>query len=159
MTDDQGGESACMAEVFEEQSESPGDQTLAQLVRDLADAVIIADPEGTIVFWNDAATKLFGWTALEAAGKTLQLIVPERLWSRHSTGYARVMETGHTEYGDRLLQVPAVHRDGHTFSIAFTVSLLHAGGTQRPSGIAAVLRDDTANFETRRALRAATSPS
>jgi hypothetical protein len=34
---------------------------------------------------------------------------------------------------------------------------LHAGGTQVPSGIAAVIRDDTANFETRRALRTATS--
>jgi PAS domain S-box-containing protein len=159
MTDDGGGESACFAHLFEEAADSPTDQTLAQLVRDLADAVVICDREGTIVFWNDAATTLFGWSALEAAGKTLQLIVPERLWPRHATGYARVMETGHTEYGNRLLEVPAVHRDGHVFSIAFTVSLLHAGGQQLPSGIAAVIRDDTAGFDARRALRTAKTAS
>jgi len=133
----------------------PTDGVLAQLLRDLADAVIVCDRDGTIVFWNDAATTLFGWTASEAVGRTLELIVPERLWQRHSSGYARVMESGHTEYGGRLLEVPAMHRDGRTFSIAFTVSLLHADGGPLPSGIAAVLRDDTAGFEARRALRKA----
>jgi PAS domain S-box-containing protein len=154
MTDD-GGESPCFAHLLEGQVESLSDHTLAQLLRDLADAVVICNSDGTIVFWNDAATKLFGWSASEAVGNTLRLIVPERLWLRHSTGYARVMETGHTDYGDRLLEVPAVHRDGHTFSIAFTVSLLHAVDQRLPSGIAAVIRDDTAGFEARRALRKA----
>ena len=96
---------------------------------------------------------------MEAGGKTLQLIVPERQWNRHAEGYARVMETGHTDYGGRLLEVPAKHRDGHMFSIAFTVSLLHEGGQRLPTGIAAVIRDDTANFDTRRALRKATAAS
>jgi PAS domain S-box-containing protein len=154
MTDD-GGESPCSAHLFEGQVDWLSEQTLAQLLRDLADAVVICDSDGIIVLWNDAATKLFGWSASEAVGNTLKLIVPERLWLRHSTGYARVMETGHTDYGDRLLEVPAVHRDGHTFSIAFTVSLLRAAGQRLPSGIAAVIRDDTAGFEARRALRKA----
>jgi PAS domain S-box-containing protein len=156
---DEGGESPCCAHLFESQMESLSDHTLAQLLRDLADAVVICDSDGTIVFWNDAATKLFGWSASEAVGNTLKLIVPERLWLRHSTGYARVMETGHTDYGDRLLEVPAVHRDGHTFSIAFTVSLLHAVDQRLPSGIAAVIRDDTAGFDARRALRKAHAQS
>lgn len=154
MTDAGGGEAACSAHLFEG-GDSPSDEALAQLVRDLADAVVICDREGTIVFWNAAATALFGWSALEAGGKTLELIVPERLWKRHSIGFTGVMETGETQYGNRLLQVPAVHRDGHTFSIAFTVSLLHEGGQRLPSGIAAVIRDDTAAFEMRRAHRAA----
>jgi PAS domain S-box-containing protein len=155
MTDVAGGESACSAHVFEGRGDAPSEQTLAQLLRDLADAVVIADREGAIVFWNEAATTLFGWSALEAAGKTLELIVPARLWARHSAGYERVMDTGHTDYGNRLLEVPAVHRDGHEFSIAFTVSLLHEGGQRLPSGIAAVIRDDTANWQARRAARKA----
>jgi hypothetical protein len=63
------------------------------------------------------------------------------------------METGHTEYGTRLLEVPAVHRDGHTLSIAFTVTLLTREGEQRPDAIAAVLRDDTARRQELLALR------
>jgi PAS domain S-box-containing protein len=117
---------------------------VAQLARDLADAVIVADPEGTIVFWNAAATNLFGWSEEEAIGSSLDLIIPERLRGRHWRGYRRVMETGRTAYGSRLLEVPAVHRDGHTLSIAFTVTLLMRQGEQRPDAIAAVLRDDTA---------------
>ena len=155
MSVDEGGESACFTHLFE--GDELDDATMAQLFRDLADAVVIADREGRIVFWNDAATALFGWSALEAGGKTLELIVPTRLWKRHDTGYTRVMETGHTEYGHRLLEVPAVHRDGHAISIAFTVTMLHQGGQQLPTGIAAVIRDDTANWRARRA--AVASPS
>lgn len=140
--DEQGGEPACSAHLFDESVE-PDDGTLGQLVRDLADAVVVCDRDGVIVFWNRAATTLFGWSALEAAGKSLELIVPPRLWDRHQRGYERVMQTGHTEYVGRMLEVPALHRDGHTFSIAFTVTLMRRAGQRTPSGIAAVIRDDT----------------
>jgi PAS domain S-box-containing protein len=133
------------------------DGALAQLVRVLADAVVIADPHGAIILWNDAAAMLFGWTAAEVTGKTLDLIIPERLRARHWDGYRRVMETGHTEYGTRLLEVPALHRDGHTFSIAFTVTLLTHPGEQRPDAIVAVIRDDTARYEERRRSREGSS--
>jgi PAS domain S-box-containing protein len=129
------------------------DPAAAQLMRDLADAVVVADPVGTIVFWNLAATRLFGWSDAEAVGSSLDLIIPERLRARHWEGYQRVMETGHTDYGSRLLEVPALHRDGHTLSIAFTVTLLVRPGELRPDAIAAVLRDDTARRGELRALR------
>jgi PAS domain S-box-containing protein len=155
--DDIGGESACLANEFEQPPSEPDDRQLAQLLRDTGDAVVICDRYGTIVFWNAAATALFGWTALEAAGNTLQLIVPDRLWDRHERGFTTVMETGYTTYGNRLLQVPAKHRDGHSISIAFTVTLLHHAGQRRPSGIAAIIRDDTERWNAVRALRSAGS--
>lgn len=127
--------------------------SLAALVHELADAVIVADPEGAIVFWNAAATRLFGWPPEEALGQTLDLIIPERLRDRHWAGYRGTMASGHTVYGDRLLEVPALHRDGRRLSIAFTVTLLREHGESRPSGIAAVLRDDTERWEDRRQLR------
>ena len=128
------------------------DPRLAQLVRELADAVVIADRDGVIIFWNQAATRLFGWSVAEATGQSLDLIIPERLQDRHWAGYVRVMKSGHTDYGTRLLEVPAQHRDGRTLSVAFTVTLLFEAGT-RPIGIAAVLRDDTERWHERRQLR------
>jgi hypothetical protein len=83
----------------------------------------------------------------------MDLIIPERLRGRHWDGYRRVMESGHTEYADRLLEVPALRRDGRPLSVAFTVSLMLRPGEDRPEGIAAVLRDDTERFEERRRLR------
>ena len=130
------------------------DVLLAELVRGLADAVVIADGEGTITFWNDAAHRLFGWSASEAVGRTLDLIIPERLRARHWAGYVQTMATGRTRYGDRLLEVPAPHRDGRPLSIAFTVTLLREADSGPPTAIAAVLRDDTERWQERRQLRA-----
>jgi len=131
----------------------PGSAELARLWDDLADAVIIADPAGEIVLWNRAAERLFGWPAPEAIGQTLDLIIPERLRDRHWTGYQQVMETGQTSYGDRLLEVPAVHRDGRTLSVAFTVTLMTRPDNTIAS-IVAVLRDETARWNERRDLLA-----
>jgi PAS domain S-box-containing protein len=129
------------------------DETLAALLRGLADAVVVADPEGTIVFWNEAATRVFGWPADHAIGQSLDLIIPERFRARHWDGYEKVMATGVTSYGDRLLEVPALRRDGEPLSIAFTVTLLH-GGNGEVTGIAAVVRDDTTRWNERREQRA-----
>jgi PAS domain S-box-containing protein len=129
------------------------DATLAQLVRTLADAVLVADADGTIVFWNAGAARLFGWQADEAIGQSLDLVVPERLRSRHWTGWHEVVASGETSYGERLLEVPALHRDGRQLSIAFTVSLVTDPGDGRVTAIAAVLRDDTERWQQRREQR------
>jgi PAS domain-containing protein len=73
---DEGGDPPCWAHIYN--TEDPGslvdDAALAQLVRDLADAVIICDPDGTIRFWNTAATHMFGWTADQATGTSLEWV-------------------------------------------------------------------------------------
>jgi PAS domain S-box-containing protein len=128
------------------------DRVLAELVNDLADAVIIADTTGTICFWNPAAERVFGWSADEAIGAPLDLIIPERQRGRHWDGYARVMSTGETKYGADVLRVPSLHADGERHSIAFTVSLLKdADGTV--AGISAVVRDETQRWNEEQELR------
>jgi PAS domain S-box-containing protein len=150
---DEGGEAPCFAHLSDEPLDVT-DELLGRLARALADAVVIADRDGTITFWNDAASRLFGWPAEEAIGNGLDLIIPERLRARHWAGYRETMATGHTSYGDRLLEVPALHREGRTLSIAFTVTLLRQPGFDQPHAIAAVLRDDTERWQERRRLRA-----
>lgn len=129
------------------------DSTFRTLAEGLADAVVIADTAGTIVFWNTAAERIFGWTAEEAVGGSLDLIIPDRQRTAHWEGYERVMATAETRYGAELLRVPSLHADGERRSIAFTVTLLiDAAGAV--SGIAAVIRDETQRWADERALRA-----
>jgi PAS domain S-box-containing protein len=149
---DDAGDPACWAHLLTPE-DGPDDAMLARLVRRLADAVIVCEPSGRIVLWNDAATALFGFTVEDAIGASLDLIIPEKQRPRHWEGWRRVMQTGETQYGDRLLEVPAMHKDGHRFSIAFTVTLLTLPGESHPVGIAAVVRDDTARRDERRRLQ------
>jgi len=125
---------------------------LESLVRASGDAIIVADPDGTIRFWNPAAERIFGFTADEAIGGSLDLIVPEPFRDRHWAGYREVMRTGQTRYGADVLRVPALRKDGRPLSIAFTVALLHGSDGQVRS-IAAIVRDETARWEEERALR------
>ena len=122
-----------------------------QLVETLGDAVVVADASGAITLWNAAAERLFGFTHAEALGNSLDLIVPERLRERHWAGFRKTMASGETRYARDVLRVPAVHKDGRTLSIAFTVALLN--GPQRTlTGIVAVIRDETQSFTEKRAL-------
>jgi PAS domain S-box-containing protein len=59
-----------------------------------SDAIIAADREGIIHFWNSGAGRLFGYSPDEAISRSLDFIIPERLRQRHWDGYRRVMETG-----------------------------------------------------------------
>ena len=132
--------------------ELPGDFP-DRLVRDCPDAIIYADAQGVIRFWNAAATRIFGYGESEALGGSLDLIIPERLRDRHWQGYEHVMKGGKSRYGEGdLLAVPALHKDERQISVEFTILPLHDNaGTIL--GIAAFLRDVTARFEEVRGLR------
>lgn len=114
--------------------------------------MVVADAQERIILWNPAATRLFGYSAEEALGQTLDLIVPERQRHLHHEGYKKSMETGSTRYGASLLKVPALHKDGRTLSIAFTVGMLF-DDQQQASGVVAVIRDETERFAQERALK------
>jgi len=106
----------------------------------------------TILFWNHAAERIFGHSEREALGHSLDLIIPERFRIRHWEGYRTVMQTGQTRYGTEVLRVPALHKDGRTLSIAFSVALLHSPNRQIQA-IAAIIRDETDRWQQERALR------
>ena len=134
------------------QTSSPID--FEQLVAVIGDAVVISDASGAITLWNPAAERMFGFTQEEALGNSLDLIIPERLRGRHWSGYEKTMATGETRYGHDVLRVPAVHKDGRSLSIAFTVALLHSARPERSvTGIVAVIRDETSRFTEERNLR------
>jgi hypothetical protein len=62
------------------------------------------------------------------------------------------MQTGTTQYGDKLLTVPAIHKSGRPLSIAFTVSVI-IDPDGKVVGVAAIIRDDTSRFNEQRMLR------
>jgi PAS domain S-box-containing protein len=117
------------------------------------DAVVVADRDGVIRHWNAAAERLFGHAADDVLGRSLDVIVPERLRTRHWAGWHEVVRTGATRYGDEVLKVPSQHADGRPLSLEFRVVLVRdADGAV--AGVAAFLRDVTATWQELRTLRA-----
>lgn len=117
------------------------------------DAIIAADREGIIRFWNAGAERIFGHPAPQAIGQSLDLIIPERLRARHWSGWQRVMAGGESRYGPgEVLAVPGIGPDGRPLSVEFTLHPL-LGPDGEILGLAATVRDVTTRFEELRALR------
>lgn len=92
------------------------------IAREAADAIVYADAEGAIRFWNAGAERIFGYPAAEAIGRSLDLIIPEKLRARHWDGFRQVMRSGQSRYGaGDLLAVPAQRKDGARISVEFTI--------------------------------------
>jgi PAS domain S-box-containing protein len=129
------------------------EQLAAQIVEGAADAVLFTDREGIIRLWNTGAERIFGWTAAEAVGRSMDLIIPERLRPRHWERWDHVMQTGETRYATETLAVPALRKDGAAISIEFTIQLLR-DAVGAIAGPVAIIRDVTARFRREKELRA-----
>jgi PAS domain S-box-containing protein len=123
------------------------------LLQSASDAIVATDREGHITFWNPGAERIFGFTAAEAAGQSLDIIIPENLRARHWEGFRHAMATGTSRYGHGdLLSVPALTKDARRISVEFTIVMLR-NGPGDVAGTVAVMRDVTRRFEEVRELR------
>lgn len=108
-----------------------------------SEAIIAADRDGIIRFWNPGAERIFGHAAAEVSGQSLDLIIPEHLRNRHWDGYRNTIATGKSRYGEGdVLSVPALHKNGATISIEFTIVPLR-DSSSRITAIVAIIRDVT----------------
>ena len=123
-----------------------------QIIEGAQDAIVFADPDGIIRLWNSGAEAIFGYSAEEALGQTLDLIVPEKMRERHWEGYRKVMETGVTKYGSDVLAVPALKNDNSRLSVEFTIVLLK-DDNGKPQGTAAIMRDMTERWQKEKELK------
>jgi PAS domain S-box-containing protein len=116
-------------------------------------AILFADREGRIRLWNAGAEAMFGYTAGESLGQSLDLIIPERQRTRHWEGWEKVMATGVTQYGRDVLAVPATRKDGSRISIEFNILLVRTG-TGEILGAAALIQDVTARWQREKEMKA-----
>ena len=125
---------------------------LQQTLDESQDAILIADREGIIRYWNAGAERILGYSANEAVGQSLDLFIPEKLRGRHWEGYHRVMASGETKYKTGLLSSPGIRKDGSQVSLEFSMVLLHdANGTMQ--GCASIMRDVTERWMKEKELK------
>ena len=119
---------------------------LATLLHEQApDAVIFAGSDGVIQAWNPAATAMFGFSAEEAMGQSLDLIIPERFRDAHWKGFDHALEVGETKYSGKALPTRSAHKDGTTIYVELTFAIIKdASGSV--IGALAHARDITERF-------------
>jgi PAS domain S-box-containing protein len=129
-------------EATNRQAGSANQTVVEQVVGAAPDAVIVVDGKGVVVHWNGGAQRIFGFSAAEALGQNLDLIIPERLRERHWTAFHEATSTGTSRYGPGdLLAVPAVTKDGARISVEFSVAFVRQDGVVTHVG--AIMRDVT----------------
>ncbi len=110
---------------------------LAAIVESSADAIIGMTPEGLITSWNPGAEKLYGYTAAEATGQNVGLLVPPYLQAEDEV-LAAVLNGGQA----RSFETDRMRKDGSVVPVSLTVSPIH--GEQGVIGIATIGQDITA---------------
>jgi PAS domain S-box-containing protein len=111
------------------------------IIERIADAVIYVDDTGTIVRWNRAAAALFGYSAAEALGQKLDLIIPTHLRAAHWRGFEGAMTTGVMKLQGRPTLTRATHRSGRKLYVEMTFGLLRKRAGDATCGAVAVARD------------------
>ncbi len=95
------------------------------------DAVVQMDFDGYITGWNQQAEKIFGWSAEEILDQTIeQTIIPERYRDAHNKGMKKFLKSGETSVMNTLIEIHALHRDGHEFPVEISVSVIDSADLQ-----------------------------
>lgn len=122
------------------------------IVEQTPDAVIFADCDGMIRVWNRGAETVFGFSAAEVIGGSLDVIVPERFRRAHWEGFHQAIERGHTQHGGQVRTTRSIHKLGHTLYVDLSFGLVKSSAGA-VIGSVAVGRDCSARYLADKALR------
>ena len=113
------------------------------VIENAPDAVVSMDADGIITAWNPSCERVFGWFREEVVGRDLgDTIIPHRFREAHKAGFSRFLREGSGRIVGQVVEVSALHRDGHEFPVELSIgaSALLKGGEY---AFTAFLRDIT----------------
>jgi PAS domain S-box-containing protein len=150
---DESGAPAGVVLVFRDVTERRRDEEvrarLAAIVESSQDAILSKTLDGVIRTWNAGAERLFGYTAEEAVGRPITLIIPQERLDEERDILARIARGERIEHYETV----RVAKDGRSVEISLTVSPLR-DAEGRIIGASKVARDVTERKQAEQALGA-----
>ncbi|MGX7873705.1 sensor histidine kinase [Mesorhizobium sp. ORM6] len=137
-----------MTDTKGNRQDATADARLAAIVDSSFDAIISKDLNSAITSWNQAAERMFGYSAEEAVGQSILMLIPDHLKSEDTEIISRVRS------GDRVASYETMRRrkDGVLISVSVTVSpIKNAHG--EIVGASKIARDISAAKESERRIR------
>lgn len=106
------------------------------------DAVILINKDGNVSFWNNAATRIFGYSSEEVEGRDLHsFIMPERHIDTYRKGFAAFQSTGEGRFVGDVYEIEAKRKDGTEFPVELSLSALKLNGEWSAVGIVRDITD------------------
>jgi PAS domain S-box-containing protein len=119
------------------------------LTQSINDAVVSADADGNIVYWNRSAERTFGYSAEEMLGKPLALLLSETYREAHRLDMERLRAIGESRIVGSVIELEARRKDGQHFPIELSLAVWETAQGRFFSGI---LRDITERKQTEAAI-------
>ena len=130
----------------------------ALILEQAAEAVIYANRQGVIERWNAAAVAMFGYSATEAVGQNLDMLIPEHLRKAHWRGFDAAMANGKTRLGGRPTLTRGLHKSGQRLYVEMSFALV-VDAEDKALGSVAVARDVTERVEREKSTMNYTPPN
>jgi PAS domain S-box-containing protein len=108
-----------------------GDRVRSTLRGGPGSAKVYANRSGEIIRWNRASAALFGYSAEEALGQSLDLIIPEHLRASHWRGFEAAITKGATKLQGRPTLTRALHKSGRKIYVEMTQAQAKRQGVPR----------------------------
>src|SRR5207253_7806941 len=114
------------------------------------DAIVSADTDGHITYFNPAAERIFGYSSAEASGQPLTLLMPERFHSAHGAGLKRFLATREARVIGKGIEMAGRRKNGNEFPLSLSLSAWETDGEISFTGI---LRDITEHKQAEKKFR------
>jgi two-component system cell cycle sensor histidine kinase/response regulator CckA len=125
-----------------ERALSESEARKAAILDSVLDCIVTIDGNGTVIEFNAAAARTFGYTKADAIGRSLaDLIIPPRFRERHRAGLAHYLATGDGPLIGKVIEIMAMRSNGAELPVELTITALRSGSAMLFTG---VLRDITA---------------
>ncbi|MDH4194332.1 MAG: PAS domain S-box protein [Nitrospirota bacterium] len=125
-------------------------EQLQSVVQSTDEGIISLNGQGKVVFWNRGAETLFGFSAEEMQGQTLERIIPERFRLAHQAGIERASRGGKKTVEGEMFELMGLRREGSEFPLELSLGYWHKNGEIFFTGI---VRDITVRKQTEKALQ------
>lgn len=117
------------------------EQKFRSVTESAIDAIISADHTGKIVSWNNAATRILGYTTEEAIGQQLEIIIPMQFHKPHREGMKRVTDGGESRVIGQTVELSAMTKSGEEVPIELSLSTWTVRDDRYYSGIIRDIRE------------------
>ena len=133
-------------------TDNNADATAAAILASMQEAVIYADLNGVIQHWNRGAEAVFGFKSDEVIGKSVDIIIPEKLRAAHWAGFNKAVAHGDILSAPGARITRGLKKDGEQLYVEMSFAMVRNQGGEMIGSIA-VARDATARYLAERAAR------